>query len=90
MHPIQNPVEMALDHDELLARLQASHDYRRPLPRRSVTRISLERIAKAIATFERTIISRDSDFERFVQGDGQALSDKALWGCTSIAPMAAA
>ena len=27
LHPIQNPVEMALDHDELLARLQASHDY---------------------------------------------------------------
>ncbi|WP_457831470.1 cytochrome-c peroxidase, partial [Staphylococcus aureus] len=27
LHPIQNPVEMALDHDELLARLQASRDY---------------------------------------------------------------
>ncbi|WP_447826519.1 cytochrome c peroxidase [Aeromonas hydrophila] len=81
LHPIQNPVEMALDHDELLARLQASHDY----PAAFATAfgdegISLERIAQAIATFERTIISRDSDFERFVQGDGQALSDKALWG----------
>ncbi|MGL5538410.1 MAG: cytochrome-c peroxidase, partial [Aeromonas veronii] len=81
LHPIQNPIEMALSHDELLARLQASPDYQAAFATAFGDQgITLERIAKAIATFERTIISRDSDFERFVKGDSQALSDKALWG----------
>ncbi|MFC5706658.1 cytochrome c peroxidase [Aeromonas eucrenophila] len=81
LHPINNPVEMALDHDELLVRLRASPDY----PAAFATafgddHISLDRVAKAIATFERTIISSPSPLERFVKGDAQALSDKALWG----------
>ncbi|EKB11271.1 cytochrome c peroxidase [Aeromonas veronii] len=81
LHPIQNPIEMALSHDELLARLQASPDYQAAFATAFGDQgITLERIAKAIATFERTIISRGSDFERFVKGDSQALSDKALWG----------
>jgi cytochrome c peroxidase len=81
LHPIKNPVEMALDHDELLARLRASSDYPAAFAQAFGDEgITLERIARAIATFERTIISRDSDFERFVRGDTQALSDKALWG----------
>ncbi|MGL6163180.1 MAG: cytochrome c peroxidase, partial [Aeromonas veronii] len=81
LHPIQNPIEKALSHDELLARLQASPDYQAAFATAFGDQgITLERIAKAIATFERTIISRGSDFERFVKGDSQALSDKALWG----------
>lgn len=81
LHPINNPVEMALDHDELLARLRASPDYAAAFATAfGDDHISLERVAKAIATFERTIISSPSPLERFVKGDAQALSDKALWG----------
>ncbi|MGY6040593.1 cytochrome c peroxidase [Aeromonas sp. AE23HZ002T15] len=81
LHPISNPVEMALDHDELLARLRASPDYGEAFATAfGDDHISLDRVAKAIATFERTIISSPSPLERFVKGDAQALSDKALWG----------
>ena len=81
LHPISNPVEMALDHDELLARLRASSDYPAAFAAAfGDETITLDRVAKAIATFERTIISSESPLERFVKGDEQAMSDKALWG----------
>ena len=45
--------------------------------------ITIENIAKAIATFERgpgVMGARNSRFERFIKGDYEILSDKELWG----------
>jgi cytochrome c peroxidase len=42
--------------------------------------ISFERIAKAIASFERTILSGNSPYDRFLNGDKQALSREAKRG----------
>ena len=43
--------------------------------------ISIENIAKAIATYERsTFVPRNSRFNAFLKGDYKALSDKELWG----------
>jgi len=42
--------------------------------------ITRERIAMAIAAFERTLISRDSPLDRFLDGDPNALSPEALKG----------
>jgi cytochrome c peroxidase len=42
--------------------------------------ITLDRIAQAIATFERTIISRPNPFDAFLQGDTNALNDSAVRG----------
>jgi cytochrome c peroxidase len=44
------------------------------------TVISLDRIAKAIASFERTFISHDSPFDRYNRGDKNAISDAAKRG----------
>jgi cytochrome c peroxidase len=42
--------------------------------------VSLARAAQAIATFERTIISRPSLFDAFLRGDTNALNDSAIRG----------
>lgn len=42
--------------------------------------ITLERVAQAIATFERTITSRPNAFDSFLRGDTNALSDSAIRG----------
>jgi cytochrome c peroxidase len=43
-------------------------------------KISLERVAQAIATYERTIASRPNAFDRFLRGKPDALSDAAVRG----------
>ncbi|HEX5222824.1 MAG TPA: cytochrome c peroxidase [Verrucomicrobiae bacterium] len=42
--------------------------------------ITLTRVAQAIATFERTITSRGNNFDSFLRGDTNALSDEAIRG----------
>jgi cytochrome c peroxidase len=42
--------------------------------------ITRERIAMAIASFERSLVSRDSPLDRFLDGDKNALSAEALQG----------
>ncbi len=42
--------------------------------------VSYDNMAKAIATFERTLITRNSPFDRYVQGDESALSAQAKRG----------
>lgn len=42
--------------------------------------VTRERIAMAIAAFERTLVSRDSPLDRFLLGDKQALSPQARQG----------
>jgi cytochrome c peroxidase len=43
-------------------------------------KVTFDRIAKAIATFERTILSGDSPYDRYMNGDKQALSPAAKRG----------
>jgi cytochrome c peroxidase len=42
--------------------------------------VTRERIAMAIAAFERTIVSGDTPLDRYLRGDGQALSQEAVKG----------
>jgi len=42
--------------------------------------ITVQRIAQAIATFERGITSRTSDFDRFLNGDRDAMTDRQIYG----------
>ena len=81
LHPIANPIEMGQPLDELLLKLDQELQY--PALFNAVfgdTTITLERIAKAIATFERTIISKDSAFDQYLKGDTNALTDQQLHG----------
>ena len=79
--PIPNPLEMHQSTDAAVAKIAAAPEYR-PLFARAFgdDTVDIDRIARALATFERTLISRDSAFDRFLKGERTALSDEALWG----------
>lgn len=75
--PLLNTREMGMKNEAaLVERVSAIDEYRmsfrRAFPREGIT---LNTIAAAIAAFERTLISRNSPFDRFVRGDKQALTE---------------
>lgn len=43
-------------------------------------KITFERIVKAITTYERTIASRQSKFDRFISGESRLFSDEEVYG----------
>jgi cytochrome c peroxidase len=80
--PLTNPVEMAMgSHDEVVERVKAVTGYA-PLFKKAFGQdtIDLDRIGKAIATYERTVVTGDSPYDRYQAGDKDALSASAVRG----------
>jgi cytochrome c peroxidase len=79
--PIINPLEMDMDTDSLVGRIAAIPLYR-DLFRKAWGDDTLDfaRVTKAIASFERALISGGSPYDRWINGDAQALSDRAVRG----------
>jgi cytochrome c peroxidase len=79
--PIEADVEMANSSDKLIARLNTIQDYksrfRTAFPTEGITKTT---IAKAIATFERTVVSGIAPFDRWLAGDEEAISPAAKRG----------
>lgn len=79
--PFQSQDEQNLPLEELEARVRSIRGYapmfKRAYPDES---ISPATIAKAIASFERTILSQDAPFDRWRAGDGNALDASAQRG----------
>lgn len=77
------PVEMGLagKEDQILSMIEHDPTYQ---PLVSATwpdgQLSLERVVQAIASFERTLISSHSPYDRFLEGEEQALSPSARRG----------
>lgn len=78
--PIQNPIEMDMSLDEVVAKLNKIDGYRTAFRKVFNTDVTSEAIAKAIASFERTCLSGDAPFDRFKAGDKTALSESAQRG----------
>ncbi len=80
--PIGNPVEMAHSLDGAVKRLQADPQYPALFKNAWGTdQISIEMVAKSIASFERTIVAGNSPFDRFYYGkDSKAMSPEAQRG----------
>lgn len=78
--PIQNPIEMDLTLDEAVARLNKIPGYRKQFQAIFGTDASADGIAKAIASFERTVLSGDAPYDRYEAGDKSALSESAQRG----------
>lgn len=81
----ETPVELGLSgmEDVLIDRLMADTTYRTLFPQAFpslVGRPTLALITRAIAAFERTLISADSPYDRFRRGDSTALSPSARRG----------
>lgn len=76
--PILNPIEMAIpSKEEAVKRIKSIPEYvelfKKAFPK-DKDPVTYENIAKAIAAFERTLMT-PSRFDRFVKGDSKALSD---------------
>jgi cytochrome c peroxidase len=79
--PINSESEMHHDMRELPGELKKIGGYRQMFEKAfGDPSITPDRIAGAIAQFERTITSAENRFDRFVNGDGQALNDEEIFG----------
>lgn len=78
--PVQNPIEMNMKLEDVVAKLNAIPGYRDQFQKVFGTEVTSDGIAKAIAAYERTIISCDAPYDRFKAGDKTALSDAAQRG----------
>ena len=78
--PIENPVEMGHNFPELVSSLDKEKRYHEAFNRVYSDGISKENIADAIAEFEKTLITPDAPFDRFLKGEKDALSEKAKKG----------
>lgn len=78
--PIQNPIEMNLTLPEAVEKLTAIPGYKKQFQDVFGTDVTSDGIAKAIAAFERTILSGDAPYDRFKAGDKDALSEAAQRG----------
>jgi cytochrome c peroxidase len=81
--PIMNPIEMGMPTAaEVENRIAADASYRDEFARVFGARqpITLDLIAKAIAAFERTLVTPDAPYDRFVRGDATALTPAQIRG----------
>jgi cytochrome c peroxidase len=79
--PIQNPIEMAMSLDDVVAKIAKIPGYPELFNKAFGTpEVNSERIGKAIATFERTIVSGNSKFDRHENGDANALNESETRG----------
>jgi cytochrome c peroxidase len=80
--PIESPDEMAQPKAPLLARLAANPDYRQAFAKAfpKNPKVSDDNLARAVATYERTLVTPPTRFDRWVEGDDQALTAQEIAG----------
>jgi cytochrome c peroxidase len=73
--PVTNPIEMGMTVDRVVQTVQGIKGYS-PLFAAAFgdSTINFDRMAKAIATFERTLVSGNSPYDRYLAGDRSALT----------------
>ncbi len=78
--PIEDPVEMGHNLDVLVAELAAVPEYEEAFQKVFGTSVTKDGIGKAIATFERTILSHNSPYDKFKAGDNSAMTESQIRG----------
>lgn len=85
--PVLNPIEMGMPSQEVaVARIKAIPGYAEQFKTvfGGADPVTYDNIAKAIATYERTLVTPNSAFDRFMKGDKQALSEQAQRGMKAV------
>ena len=80
LDPVLNPIEMDLTLVELVRRLGSDPDYATGFRSVFGRGPSPEDFASAIASYERSILAGDAPFDRYMDGDADALSEKERRG----------
>ncbi|HEX6734195.1 MAG TPA: cytochrome-c peroxidase [Azonexus sp.] len=89
--PIQNPIEMGATWSQVLTRLELDPEMLAGFRRLYRDGLTENNVLDAIATFERSLITVDSRFDRYLRGDRDALMRQEIdgyrrfreFGCTS-------
>jgi cytochrome c peroxidase len=72
--PIQSPIEMGATWSQILARLAQDAELTAEFRRHYADGLTVDNLLNAIATFERSLVTVDSRFDRYLRGDRQALT----------------
>ncbi|MDR2689608.1 MAG: cytochrome-c peroxidase [Azoarcus sp.] len=78
--PILNPVEMASSWPIVIRRLENDADYRRDFQREYGGAINETSVSDAIARYETTLVTPNSPFDRYLNGNPGAIGADALEG----------
>ena len=92
--PPTNPIEMGMaNHDAVIGRVRAIPGYREPFARAfgAGDVITMDNAVRAIAAYERTLVTPNTAYDRYARGDARALNAQqrrgletfAAKGCTS-------
>lgn len=80
-NPISNPIEMHQDLKKLPSKLKQIKGYHSLFANAfGDKQITTKRIVSALATYQKTIVSRKGDFDYFLLGDKKRLTDQQLLG----------
>lgn len=79
--PITNPVEMGNTEDAVITKLRSISGYRALFGQAfGAENFTFDHVAKAIATFERTVLSGDSPYDRYQAGNKKAMTPAQVRG----------
>jgi cytochrome c peroxidase len=79
--PMANPIEMGNTHDAIVTRLKTVAGYR-PMFAKAFgsDEVNIDRVAMAIACFERTVLSGNAPYDRYKRGDKKAMTAAQVRG----------
>lgn len=85
--PVTNPIEMGMKSwDDVVARLEKIEGYKKAFAKAfGKDSISKDNATKAIAAYERTLITPNSPYDKYVKGDKSALSEQQVRGMEKMA-----
>jgi cytochrome c peroxidase len=79
--PMANPIEMGNTHEVIIERLRKVQGYRGLFKKAFGTEeFTIDHVAKAITTFERTILSGNAPYDRWKAGDKKAMTPQQVRG----------
>ena len=78
--PIKNPIEMNNSVENVLGYLKSDATYKHDFKEAFEDGITKVNIEKAIASFERTLLSGNSKFDKYMTGNKKAMSKSAIRG----------
>lgn len=78
--PIANPVEMAEVLEHVVKKLAKIKGYQQQFRAVFGTDVNLQSLAEAIAAYERTVVSTNSAFDKYMLGDAKAMDESAVRG----------
>jgi cytochrome c peroxidase len=78
--PVSNPVEMGADWNEVLEKLKDDKDYVAAFGELYPEGITKETVTDAIAEFEKSLVTVNSRFDRYLRGDADAMTPEEIEG----------